>query len=190
MWLDKNVIDAWPSTVKKIFSFLASVPLACMRKRKNLSHSAITEKYIYFLKVIFEFNRHSTSIEKNFVSDYSTTVLHGTLGLENNLIRLDLHRKKILVIVLLRYVGLRKTQSALDPHRKKYKFSFPATILLWCTGLKKNQSRWIITEINIISYLTTVVCRTWRIFISFLAAVRRAWNLGKMFIGTLPLPEK
>ena len=66
-------------------------------------------------------------------------------------------KKKILAAVLLWYMGLWKTQLALDPNRKIYIFSFPATVLLWYTELAKYQSRWTITEMNIFSLLTTVL---------------------------------
>ena len=66
---------------------------------------------------------------------YSTTMVHGTW---------------------------KKSQLALDPHRKKYIFLFPATVLLWCMGLKK----FYLTgpspkKENVSDYSTTVVNRKW-----------------------------
>ena len=83
----------------------------------------------------------------------------------------------------------------------KYIFLFLATVLLWCMGLEKNRSHWSITVKNVFLFLTTVIlwCTGLTIFLFDTRAencfgssysTRRAWILGKNFIGTLPPPKK
>ena len=87
--------------------------------------------------------------------------------------------KKILATVLLWYVGLGKNSFVFDPHRKIYIFSFLTTLLLWCTGLQKNV---FITLAHLKEKKNKQIVSS--------CSTRRARNLGKIFIGTLPSLEK
>ena len=79
MELDKNSIDAQPSTVKKIFLFLATVLLSCMAFRKYPFGTILSQKKQDLLHVTLKkFNGHSTFIEKVIVSNYYSTMVHGT----------------------------------------------------------------------------------------------------------------
>ena len=108
------------------------------------SHSAIIKKYVYFRFCLKYYCmglwKNSLDLHRNkIVSDYSSTMVHGTWKKCNQ--TRPSPEKKILATVLLPVSG------------------YSITMMHWTW--KKNQSRWTITEINIFSFLTTeLLCFT------------------------------
>ena len=79
------------------------------------------------------------------------------MWLGKNLIRLDPYRKQKLATILLWYMGLgKKLNWRWIPTEKKYVFDSGYSIAL-IHGTSENQSRWTITEKNLLSFPTTVL---------------------------------